>query len=626
MRNSRALNSVRNPASKSALRQTLTIIMTLLVCLLSVPAYSAQTPGSLDLRQYEWGQGLVYHLDGDWIWAPQQWLTNDELDELPLSERSYTQVPGFWNETEKDFPAFGYGTLAIRLYLPKGETFHLQLSDIGSAYKLFSNGQQLTQVGSPSTFAEHAESMFRPRLAELRSIGQPIWLILHISNHEYKQIGVRRSIHITDESGYHWLRETPLLFEMFFCGVLLTLGCLAIARYLRKRNELASLYLGLFSMMVGTRALLVGERFIYQLEWFSFATLQKVEHVLVYAGFAAFGAYLYELMDGGMSRRAREVLWMLPLALIGLTVFLPLHIGTLTVIPFKLLVVAAALYVIFAYWPLLRARGAGVFWFAASFAALLSTLLIDLVNQNTQLQSRPIVHWGMITFVVCQGLFLNQVRHWRKRRLVTIQTSDQASDLASDQASNQRSQSSEFDEPITVNNELNESHRKIELLELQMQQLRSDLLARRADASPSTMLKAGVAMSEGTSGHSSGSASLSAHSAVEDRSAVVESYTEQRRIALVKLLQTTLSLWERYSGKTKVQLAEESQCWRVYIDGTTVKTRTFDKYLQLHSLPSKPRWRLVIRTAYFVLEKGKLPEAEQALMSEQIQEVQAFFE
>ena len=587
----------------------LTIVMTFLVCTISTTVFGAQTPGSLDLRQHDWGQSLVYRLDGDWVWAPQQWLTDSELEALPISSRNYTDVPGFWNETEESFPAFGHGTLAIRLYLPEGKTFYLQLSDIGTAYKLFSNNQQLTQVGSPSTFAEHAESMFHPQIVEIRSIGQPIWLILHISNHEYKQIGVRRSIHITDDSGYHWLRETPLLLEMFFCGVLLTLGCLSIARYIRKNNELASLYLGLFSMMVGTRALLVGERFVYQLEWFSFATLQKIEHVLVYAGLAAFGAYLYELMDGGMSRRVRDSLCMLTLTLIGLTVLLPLHIGTLTVIPFKLLVVASALYVIFSYWPLLRSRGAGVFWFTASFLALLSTLAIDLINQNTQLQSRPVIHWGMISFVICQGLFLNQVRHWRKRHLDSNPGNDQA-DF-----------SNELDEPITVNNKLSYSHQKIQFLELQMQQLKTDLL-KRTEANSQPSFETAITMPENPVGNSTPSKPEDIDLVAKKRISTKDIHSEQQRILLVKLLQTTLGFWERYSGKTKVQLAEESQCWRVYIDGTTVKTRTFDKYLKLHSLPSNPRWRLVIRTAYFVLETNHLPEAEQLLLSEQINAVQ----
>lgn len=600
--------TLKKPTSSESYFDSLTQTLALAIVLLfsCAPILAAQTPGSLDLRQHKWNQGVVHKLDGEWIWAKDEWLTAEELEALPLSQRRYTSVPGFWNETEEDTSAFGYGTLAIRLYLPKDQPFHLQLSDVGSAYKLYADTQLVSQVGSPSRYAEHEEAMFQPRLAEIRSLGQPMWLILHISNNEYKQIGVRRSIHITDDSGYHWLRETPLLFEVFFCGVLITLGCLSIARYIRKRNERASLYLGLFSMMVGTRALLVGERFVYQLDWLSFATLQKLEHTLVYAGLAAFAAYLYELMDGGMPRRAVNTLLAIAGALIALTVLLPIHIGTHTVIPFKLLVVTTALYVIFAYWPLLRARGAGVFWFAASFAILLTTLVVDLINQNTQIQSRPIVHWGMISFVVCQGLFLNQVRHWRKRRLGNNINRKQAVPDAA---------------PEAIKDELDESQRKIEKLELQMQQLRSDLVTKRLEI-PNPMLNARIAMSGGASGPAKGSFNETYNNSPESKSVSVE----EQRLALVKLLQSSLGLWERYSGKTKVQLAENSQCWRVYIDGTTVKTRTFDKYLKLNSLPSKPRWRLVIRTAYFVLEKAKLPDEEKAPLAQQIEHVQTLFE
>lgn len=72
-------------------------------------------------------------------------------------------------------------------------------------------------------------------------------------------------------------------------------------------------------------------------------------------------------------------------------------------------------------------------------------------------------------------------------------------------------------------------------------------------------------------------------------------------------------------------MAEESRCWRVYVDGSTVKTRTFDKYLRLKDLPSKPRWRLVTRTAYFVLENAPLPGAETAALSRQISEIEKAF-
>jgi len=90
---------------------------------------------------------------------------------------------------------------------------------------------------------------------------------------------------------------------------------------------------------------------------------------------------------------------------------------------------------------------------------------------------------------------------------------------------------------------------------------------------------------------------------------------------VVKTLSTTLIAWERYTHKTKADLAEESHCWRVYIDGATAKTRTLDKYLSVNTLPAKPRWRAVIKTANHVLDHCALNEEDQLELSELVQQL-----
>jgi len=70
---------------------------------------------------------------------------------------------------------------------------------------------------------------------------------------------------------------------------------------------------------------------------------------------------------------------------------------------------------------------------------------------------------------------------------------------------------------------------------------------------------------------------------------------------IVELMNVSLRHWEVCTDKTKVDLAEESTIWKAYLDRGTWKTRTLDKYLKMETLPKKPRWREVIRTANFVL-------------------------
>lgn len=578
--------------------ETLVFFLCVLALLLAWPVKAE--PGSVDLRAATWGEGHIHRLDGDWLWVPGQWLSAAELQALPAQTRQYMRVPGFWNEGDAPQPQFGHATLALRLETFGAHSLYLQLSDVATAYRLYINDRPLAQVGIPGQGPETEQPMFHPVVVRFDVSDGSHWIILHLSNHHYKQIGVRRSIQLTDESGRLWLREIPQLFDIFFCGVLLTLGSLSITRFFRQRRELASLYLGLFSLMVGTRALLVGERILYQLEWFSWSALQKAEHIFVYAGLAAFAGYLYELMDGGVPRRFVNILLGTSGLMIALTLFLPVHLGTLTIIPFKLLVLAAALYIVFAYWPMLRARGAGVFWFGTSFACLLGTLVIDLLSQNTQLQNRPVVHWGMVLFVVCQGLFLNQVRQWRRQRLLEGNEAGAESGAGT----------STEDSPEPGADGLN--RHKLEQLEWQMQQLRADLLSTRQITSVPAALE--------TTPLSGGPPETPFLQAEPEAALDI-----RQREALVSLLRNTLGLWERFSHKSKVQLAEESRCWRVYIDGTTVKTRTFDKYLKSATLPQKPRWRLVIRTAYYVLEHGNLPDASKSELDQQITATQVLF-
>lgn len=74
---------------------------------------------------------------------------------------------------------------------------------------------------------------------------------------------------------------------------------------------------------------------------------------------------------------------------------------------------------------------------------------------------------------------------------------------------------------------------------------------------------------------------------------------------VVKLMNLALACWEHDVGKTKLDLAEESKLWPVYIDKSTPTTRTLDKYLNIDLCPKNPRSQRAIDTAEFVLREMK---------------------
>lgn len=94
--------------------------------------------------------------------------------------------------------------------------------------------------------------------------------------------------------------------------------------------------------------------------------------------------------------------------------------------------------------------------------------------------------------------------------------------------------------------------------------------------------------------------------------------TQDVRDVAVQLIRDSIAIWQKYSNKSKVDLAESSRLWRVYVDGSTAKTRTLDKYLSLQTLPKNPRWETVGRTANYVIEQCDLNEKDKLLLTQQV--------
>jgi hypothetical protein len=92
---------------------------------------------------------------------------------------------------------------------------------------------------------------------------------------------------------------------------------------------------------------------------------------------------------------------------------------------------------------------------------------------------------------------------------------------------------------------------------------------------------------------------------------------------IVDLMILSVQCWEQCTKKNKIELAEESNIWRINVDGGRLRVRSMDRYLGVNKLPKVPRWHDVLKTAYFVLDtvncdlpiKKKLEESLDRMLS-----------
>lgn len=97
----------------------------------------------------------------------------------------------------------------------------------------------------------------------------------------------------------------------------------------------------------------------------------------------------------------------------------------------------------------------------------------------------------------------------------------------------------------------------------------------------------------------------------EDEDYLETTQIDPYRALLVKTMKEVLRLWKKSTGEGKIELAEKSGIWKVYIDRGTWQTRTMDKYLSLPTLPRYPRWRDILNSAEFVLKSCNLSKTDQ---------------
>ncbi len=99
---------------------------------------------------------------------------------------------------------------------------------------------------------------------------------------------------------------------------------------------------------------------------------------------------------------------------------------------------------------------------------------------------------------------------------------------------------------------------------------------------------------------------------------------DEFRRALVELMLSAVEHWERSTGQSRLELAEKSRIWRVAADDGRVRARAMERYLALSKLPQNPRWRDVLRSAYYVLGHCQIDTVRREQLQRQVDAVLAY--
>jgi two-component system sensor histidine kinase ChiS len=96
------------------------------------------------------------------------------------------------------------------------------------------------------------------------------------------------------------------------------------------------------------------------------------------------------------------------------------------------------------------------------------------------------------------------------------------------------------------------------------------------------------------------------------------------RRLLVELMLALVDAWERTTGTNRIEMAERSRIWSINIDDGRLRARAMERYLNLSKLPQNPRWRDVLRSAYYVMGQCPLDAQEREALQRRVDAVIAY--
>ena len=539
----------------------------------------------------------------EWRWLPAADLADPGMAPgVAFRQGEPATTPGVYASTDFSHRLFGgapagprHGLLVGRLDIPDGAQpgfWWLRMSPVAAAVRIQMDGEVVGHAGWPAATGSDEVPDIQPLAVPLGNLSAGThWLVLQISGHHFKEAAVWGPVWLETGSP----QDMPLLWE--WMPALLQMGALGVTGIFlllfgyRTGRRRAAWYLALFAFAMLGRQLLSGH---VPEAWFSaagmqpgvarFTLLMRLEFTFMYLALWAYARTLEVLSEPGrLARKWLAVIRGLSLVCIGVVWLFPPQWFSLTGSPMQLAILAVVGVTVRVGWQAWCLHPAQRPVWLTMLAAVVLPVVHDVLITQFVISGASWLGYGVL------GLALSLAV------LVTRQVSGP--------------------DPVPVAEHAKDAGVVSALA------VTGPLVLVPGDGRTTARIPARRRSSEAGQPEPK---RVPEGSVTPPRQAE-PGVDDMRRAKLVALLARSLALWEFHTGRTKADLAEQSRAWRVYIDGGTAKTRTLDKYLSLKTLPARPRWRQVLRTAGFVINHCELAEEEHAELSALIREVEAAY-
>ncbi len=222
---------------------------------------------------YLYTDSTIQALTGEWAFVWDELLTPEAFSQLDKEQIIYVNVPGMWNNyksipwNESEKKGIGCGTFKLDVNnIEVGKEYGLKIKNVGTAGRVFINGEQVLKMGSVSKSETNTESDYRIYYLSYTPTMNHMEIIVQISNYSYARGGFWSSIYIGNYNNMMLLKEYNTAKTYSSLGILLSIFIISLTIAIFSVEKKAAIYLLVGTCIVALLAMVTGDKII--LTWF----------------------------------------------------------------------------------------------------------------------------------------------------------------------------------------------------------------------------------------------------------------------------------------------------------------------------------------------------------------------
>nr|WP_312886448.1 ATP-binding protein [Paenibacillus foliorum] len=372
--------------------------------------------GELDLRGWDFNIDGNAVLGGRWGFYWSQLLPPEQplfTEPIGGEERQWLRIPSYWNAYrlgDHMLPGSGYATFELRVLVdPSYRVLALELPMILTAYKVWVNGELLGEAGTVGVNSETSRPGNLPQLVYFPQAGNAeLNLVLQVSNFDHRLGGVWSDLKLGEAKKLSTHHNNDMGFELLLVGGLFVMSFYQLGLFLIRFKERMSLYFGLLCMLLGVRALFVGEGAIYQLfPHFQWEIGIRIMYLCYYLAIPVGVRFFHSLYPDEMGKRVLFITgWLGSIFGLGVVV-LPTRIFTWTLQTYHLITVSICIYIMVCLVRACMNKRDGVSFAVIGLFVYICTIFVDIAYYNQWIDKGDVSTFGLLFLILMTSFIIS---------------------------------------------------------------------------------------------------------------------------------------------------------------------------------------------------------------------------